>query len=100
MHTRTSRTYAHNIHNGSQLNNTNLSLFDKLLCNHSAHNELVNSSRINDLESCGICLITVNDAIQIGIKAFIAVFSLDSSGIFNSIVKILQARLNQGNQKN
>ena len=90
LHTRTTRNYVNRAIAVPKQDGSTLSLFDKLMCNNSTTSAYAAKNRANDLDSCGVCLITVNDSIQIGIRAFVDVFSLDTSGIFSSTVKIFK----------
>jgi len=55
----------------------------------------------NDLNSRGICLISVNDAIKLGMQAFVQIFSqvqAKTNGMFSHVIKILSARMENRNQ--
>lgn len=59
-------------------------------------NSAIKNVKFNNISknSRGICLVSVNEAVQIGMKAFIDVFTLiNCSGMLTPIIKILRSRL-------
>ena len=95
LHTRTAAKYS----NSTSSSSTSTSSPFEMLLNGTGNAKKLNLNVKNATKnSRGVCLVSVNEAVQIGMNAFIDAFvllngSASGSGSFTPVIKILRSRL-------